>query len=91
MPGPLSTEFRQVARDRTSGAAELALRGVAAPGSELVFDSRTLFEGNLYTYEDYEINQRVVAPMDFVAEELGEVMEEMKSRHGFELRRLGIE
>ena len=58
---------------------------------ELVFDSRTLFEGNLYTYEDYEINQRVVAPMDFVAEELGEVMEEMKSRHGFELRRLGIE
>src|SRR5712692_6543201 len=60
-------------------------------GDELIFASRTLFEGNLYTYEDYEINQRVVAPLDFVAEELGEVMEEMKSRHGFELRRMGIE
>src|SRR2546425_4953893 len=60
-------------------------------GDELIFDSRTLFEGNLYTYEDYEISQRVVAPLDFVAEELGEVMEEMRSRRGFELKRLGIE
>jgi len=33
----------------------------------------------------------VVAPLDFVAEELGEVMEEMKSRRGFEPKRLGIE
>lgn len=28
MPGPLRREFRQIARDRTSGAAELALRAV---------------------------------------------------------------
>jgi len=60
-------------------------------GDELIFDSRTLFEGNLYTYEDYDMGQRVVAPLDFVAEELGEVMEEMKSRRGFEPKRLGIE
>ncbi len=60
-------------------------------GDELIFDSRSLFEGNLYTYEDYEISQRVVAPLDFVAEELGEVMEEMRSRRGFELKRFWIE
>lgn len=30
MPGPLTREFREVARDRTSGAAEVALRAVAA-------------------------------------------------------------
>ena len=60
-------------------------------GDGLIFDFRTLFEGNLYTYEDYELSQRVVAPLDFVAEELGEVMEEMRSRRGFELKRLGIE
>lgn len=30
MPGPLTGEFRRIARDRTSGAAELALRAVAA-------------------------------------------------------------
>ena len=58
-------------------------------GDELIFDSRTLFEGNLYTYEDYDMGQRVVAPLDFVAEELGEVMGEMKSRRGFELKRFG--
>jgi Xaa-Pro aminopeptidase/Xaa-Pro dipeptidase len=58
---------------------------------ELVFDSKRLFEGNLWTYGDYDLNERVVAQMDFVAEELSEVVAEMKSRGGHELEGVGIE
>ncbi len=58
---------------------------------ELVFDSKSLFEGNLWTYGDYNLDERVVPQMDFVAEELSEVMAEMKSRAGFELGKVGVE
>jgi len=58
---------------------------------ELAFDSKNLFEGNLWTYGDYDLKERVVAQMDFVAEELSEVMAEMKSKTGFALGTLGIE
>jgi len=56
---------------------------------ELVFDSRNLFEGNLWTYGDYNLDERVSASLDFVAEELSEVMAEMKSRAGFSLASVG--
>jgi Xaa-Pro aminopeptidase len=58
---------------------------------ELLFDSKSLFEGSLWMYGDYDVNERVVPTMDFVAEELSEVMEEMKSRAGFALSNVGIE
>lgn len=58
---------------------------------ELLFDSKSLFEGRLWMYGDYDLGERVVPTMDFVAEELSEVMEEMKSRAGFALTNVGIE
>jgi Xaa-Pro aminopeptidase/Xaa-Pro dipeptidase len=58
---------------------------------ELMFDSKRLFEGKLWTYGDYDLDERVVAQMDFVAEELSEVVAEMKSRGGRGLEEVGVE
>ena len=58
---------------------------------DAVFDARGLFEGRLWIYGDYEIDERVSATMDFVAEELSEVTGEMKSKEGFDVGRVGIE
>ena len=58
---------------------------------ELLFDSKSLFEGSLWMYGDYDLAERIVPTMDFVAEELSEVMAEMKSRAGFALTNVGVE
>ena len=58
---------------------------------ELMFDSKRLFDGSLWTYGDYDLDERVVARMDFVAEELSEVVAEMKSRGRSGLEDVGIE
>ncbi len=58
---------------------------------EVLAGSSSLFEGSLYTYEDYRLGERVSAPLDFVAEELSEVMTEMKQRGIFHLDSVGVE
>jgi Xaa-Pro aminopeptidase len=58
---------------------------------EVVFDSSRLFDGKLWTYGDYDVDERVSPDVDFVAEELSEVMSEMKSRDGFGLENVGVE
>ena len=58
---------------------------------EVIFDSNRLFDGKLWTYGDYDVDERVSPDVDFVAEELSEVMTEMKSREGFGLQIVGVE
>ena len=58
---------------------------------EVIFDSSRLFDGKLWTYGDYDVDERVSTDVDFVAEELSEVMSEMKSREGFGLEKVGVE
>jgi Xaa-Pro aminopeptidase len=58
---------------------------------EVIFDSSRLFDGKLWTYGDYDVDERISTDVDFVAEELSEVMSEMKSREGFGLENVGVE
>jgi Xaa-Pro aminopeptidase len=58
---------------------------------EVMFDSSRLFDGKLWTYGDYDVDERVSPDVDFVAEELSEVMSEMKSRDGFGVENVGVE
>ena len=58
---------------------------------EEVITSKGVFDGPVYTYGDYNIEERMVPRADFVAEELAEVLEDMKSKGGFDFGRVGIE
>ena len=86
-----SLSFLGISKD---GASFLVLAGsdlVNPFFGEEVITSKGIFEGDVYTYGDYKLEERVVPYGDFIAEELVEVLEAMGGKGKFVFDRIGIE
>jgi Xaa-Pro aminopeptidase len=86
-----SLSFLGISKDGTSFLV-LAGSDLMNPffGEEII-TSKGIFNGPVYTYGDYKIRERIVPYIDFIAEELVEVLEDMGNKGGFNFGRVGVE